>query len=290
MGCHDIYCFLCGNPCYSMNDYSIDHFMNDVEYNEKFKKVYNTDKNIFKKIKQLIKDTRWMLKCTFLNANNEIIHNCEEIACNIRFQSKDNVIYIHDITGRFTKYDLNYGVFIHTDCWKFIKKKYNIELNYSYLPITSSKHIDKIFDFINYGDIEKYWSQYFDFFNIIFDKKQYLCMSPLKKDKNLKLIIKNFNKLKIRLDKNRKSPIVSASFYENNDYKIGNDNNIWKKSQGKWIFYSKTTIVNETMKRSQLNFKKNKYMGERSKVPKFIKSIEMKKNNIINVKFISPLI
>lgn len=42
----------------------------------------------------------------------------------------------------------------------------------------------KIFNF-SYGHIEKYWNQFFRFDQIILDKKQYLCSSPLKNDKNI---------------------------------------------------------------------------------------------------------
>jgi hypothetical protein len=49
-----------------------------------------------------------------------------------------------------------YGVFIHTDCWKYIKNEYNIELTYSHLLIINKNLDKKVFKFINYGIIEKF--------------------------------------------------------------------------------------------------------------------------------------
>jgi hypothetical protein len=86
-----------------------------------------------------------------------------------------------------------YGVFVHTDCWKFVKNKYNIELNYYNLLIIEKNILSpKIFDFINHGSIEKYWQQDFDLFGIVADSNEELCNNPLKSNlvaKNIKKII-----------------------------------------------------------------------------------------------------
>jgi hypothetical protein len=141
MGCWDIFCFLCGNRCHGAV-YTNDVFLQNVEYYESgkgdkffktyFKPIYENYKKepkLFeKKIKLLEKNTKWLNNCTFLCVNNKIIHDCEEVSCSIDFKDKKNNIYINR-----TYYDEEglYGVFTHTDCWKFIKKEYNLSLNYA---------------------------------------------------------------------------------------------------------------------------------------------------------------
>jgi hypothetical protein len=90
------------------------------------------------------------------------------------------------------------GVFIHTDCYKYIKLKFNIKLKYSNLPLIDNrkKNYYKPFEYINYGDIENYWHQDFQFEKLYIDNKQYLCSSPLKNDKNISQINKNVNAMK----------------------------------------------------------------------------------------------
>jgi len=129
-----------------------------------------------------------------------------------------------------------YGVFIHIDCWKFVKNEYNIELKYSNLPIIEKKiYSTKIFNFINYGSIEKYWHQFFDFIGIIADSNEELCNSPLKSNLVAKNIKKIISKLKIRNDPERKGPAVSATFYNNGLYKVGLNGNIWTIKNNKWL-------------------------------------------------------
>ena len=44
------------------------------------------EKNDFiQRIKKLKKDTKWLNKCTFLCANNKVVHRCREIGCNNQF-------------------------------------------------------------------------------------------------------------------------------------------------------------------------------------------------------------
>ena len=92
MGCWDIFCFLCGNTCRNPK-YTNEVFLQDIEYYESgkgdknfktyFKPIYETYKKnpkLFeKKIKLLEKNTKWLNNCTFLCANNKIIHVCEEV-------------------------------------------------------------------------------------------------------------------------------------------------------------------------------------------------------------------
>jgi hypothetical protein len=92
----------------------------------------------------------------------------------------------------------------------------------------------KLFKFV-YGQIEKYWNQYFKFLLIIANYNEELCSSPLVNIKVTSNIKKVWSKLKIRTDKSRKSPGVSASFYKPGHYKIGLDGNIWTIKSGKWV-------------------------------------------------------
>ena len=61
----------------------------------------------------------------------------------------------------------------------------------------------------------------------------HLCVSPLKKGRNIKQINKILSLLKIKKGP-RPSPNVSATFYKEGDFKIGNNNKIWTISKGKW--------------------------------------------------------
>ena len=247
MGCWDIFCFLCGNTC------RVQDLIEEINKN-------NKNLNNYKNFK---KETKWLKKCTFLTADNKIIHGCHEYACNTGFVDKKNNKYIHSTT--YINENEMYGVFTHTDCWKFIKSEYNIKLTYSHLPIFDVKITDtKIFKFINYGSIEKYWDQYFNFIQV-FTTNLDLCKSPLKCSLLAKNIKKVFSKLKIRTDENRKSPIVSATFYKPNTYKIGINGNIWVTKSNKWIEL-KNTIIKD-------NYKINKhviYSGDINNKPIFI--------------------
>ena len=107
MGCYDIFCLLCGNPCHSMFKESIEFFLDGIETwkNHKVKKyqvykswydAYENDPDIISRIKKLIKETKWMNNCTILTATNKIIHGCKEVDCNIHFKDK-KIMNIHMI-------------------------------------------------------------------------------------------------------------------------------------------------------------------------------------------------
>lgn len=99
-------------------------------------------------------------------------------------------------------------------------------MTYSHFPILYNPKSHKVIPFIDYGIIEKYWHQDFDFIKIISDSNEQLCLSPFKSAETQKNIIKIFNKLKIRINNNRKSPSNSATFYKKESYKIGLNNSI----------------------------------------------------------------
>ena len=295
-----VFCFICGNPCHGMFPDSVEVFLEDIKYYdenkskikykpakqraEKYKKMLANDPDTIKKISSLIKTTKWMKKCTMLTIDNKIVHNCEEVSCNATFEDNKNKIY-YQLPYFQEPLDNFNGVFLHTDCWKFICNKYNFKLKFSDLPITYSKDYYKIFDFINYGDIEKYWGQDFKFIDTLLDKKEYLCSSPLLNDKNLSTIIKNFNKLKIRTGGDRKSPNVSATHFNNGIIKIGLDNNFWIIKNKKWV-KNNEPIKTIKIAIAMTDINKNKFIqtlkfvGESSFNPVFIKSIDNVKKTL----------
>lgn len=273
MGVWDIFCFICGNTCHTMFS----------GYEE------NNSENIVKKLNELNKKIKWLSNCSFLKEDDTIIHNVIYGCTNIGF-SKGNNYYEH-ITFGFGKYilrskDISYGYFLHTDCWKYIKKNYNINLKFSNLPPYITNKYDKTFD-INYGEIENYWGQDFNFPMIINDNKQYLCSSPLKNDKNIKQIKKNINNLKLKNDPDRKGPSVSATFFSEGDIKLGNNKFLWTIKNGKWIEIKEKPIkmkikinLNNLDKKEKKIVDNLPYIGYYNKVPIFLLSMKSDKNNI----------
>lgn len=276
MGCWDIFCFLCGNTCHS-STYMVQDLLKDIDMYEKnkgnkyfkkyFKPIYEQYKKnptkIINKLDEVIKNTKWLNKCTFLCADNKIVHGCSEIYCNIVFKDKNNKKYINQTYS--DEYVDSYGVFLHTDCWNFIKKQYNVDLKYAHLPITVFDMTQpQIFNFIDYGIIDKYWEQEFNFLKLIIDNNEKLCFSPLVSNIVAKNIKKVFSKLQIRNDIKRKSPPVSATFYDENTYKVGNNGNIWTVKNNKWIELKNTII--KTVK----DVKNNVYIGDVNQKPLFV--------------------
>jgi len=292
MGCWDIFCSLCGNPCHGMFKGSSDTFLEYINEYEKIKdskrkaelktlyNYYVKNPNFIKKIKEYEKTTKWMNKCTFLTVQNKVIHNCKEISCNIYFGDKNKNYYRHiEKDGLLNE---NSGIFVHTDCWKYVKTKFNISLNYSYLPIIEPSVLkNKIFSFIKYFG-EKYWDQYYNFYLALVENSN-LLMSP-KNTSSIarKQIQKVITGLKIRDDKTRKSPINSASFYKSNTYKIGQDKNIWFIKDGKWIpLKEETNKINIVLnKKNNKLAKKLVFIGEPNNIPAFITNIQSSNKEI----------
>lgn len=254
MGCWDLYCIICGCPC------------NATLNNE----ILNN-----KHISTIKKINKWFNKCTFLTKDNKIIHNCKEVSCNIDFVSPNKNRYTASVNDIELVYDYphvkNIGLFIHTDCWKYIKIKFKIELKYGDLVILQENYKK----FIKYNDIQKYWDQYFEYEQLINDNNIWMCESPLRSTKNASRINKIIKQLKIKRD--RKGPTMSASFYKEGDIKYGNNNNFWIIKKGKWI-EMKGDIVYE---KKEYNKKlKIPQIGEYNTKPIFIKEliIENKKS------------
>jgi hypothetical protein len=259
-------------------------------------------------INEIVKNTKWLNNCTLLLKNNKIIHNCKEISCNNGFYSTktnkyyetlnvfdNNYINLEQYNLNYKKYNYieNIGIFIHTDCWKFIKKNYNIKLEYKDLPIFLNKNY---YLPINYNQISKYWDQYFNYLQMYLDNNIYMIQSPLKNN------IKNINRIKkiinqIKLKQHRIGPSISATFYNKGDIKLGNNNNFWQISNCAQESCKKWIEINEDVIIKTINIKtNNKYIKFLEKIPQigevnnetlFIKNHEFnKKNKSINIDLI----
>lgn len=289
MGCYDIFCCICGNTCKSLSlEILLELFIDiDITKNE---------------INQIAKNIKWLDNCSLLLKNNKVVHNCKEIMCNIGFKSmKTNKLYesiyfynnkinLEQYAMKNINYIENIGIFVHTDCWKFIYKNYNIKLEYKDLPIFLSKKNINSFLPIDYKEISKYWLQDFNYIKMYLDNNIYMIQSPLKDN------IKNINRIKkiihqIKLKKNRQGPSVSATFYNQDDIKLGNNKKFWKISNGKWKELNED-VINKKIIISNNN-KYIKYInnipqiGETNNKTIFIKNYEYnKKNKSIIINFI----
>lgn len=299
MGCWDVFCFICGNPCHSMIgtiENVTEYFNMDIKssYSPFMKKEIKKIKeypNIVNNLKILDKEIQWMNRCTMLQTNDMIIHGVKEKDCNVIFCKKNNCIEHINIGTEFSPFT-NTGIFIHTDCWKYIKTNYNIKLKFSHLPPINLKNIKKIFD-IKYGDIEKYWEQDFDFTSIVINEEQFLCSSPLKKDKNIAQINSNIRKLKLKNDPDRKAPQVSATFYKEGDIKIGNNMKFHIIKGKKWVEINEKIIktkiilnINILTKKQEKYIVKIPNIGEHNTEPIFIISVKKINKNKTEMEFI----
>jgi hypothetical protein len=228
MGCSDSYCFICG---LEMNR-GYGYYQNNGDDKVKFLSSIETD---------------WIAKITVLVINKEPQHNFYESACNF------------DFTNGVVEYTLSYvdeerydkGFALHTDCWKYVKKTFNIELNYDYLK--NIYHKIFVFPFIDYTPVNKYWRQEFNYEELEKNKKHwYILHSPLSSTKesllnserikkNIKNIIKNVKIIREK-EKNKENiskPPPSESPDKVGTKKKGNDGNMWiviktKNNKNKW--------------------------------------------------------
>ena len=305
MGCWDVFCFICGNPCHSMLTYYFNYIEDSVTQDIKSSDSTLT-KNSIKKLKSfpnlinelldLEKNMKWMNNCSMLLTDDKVKHNMKEVSCNDRFCNNNKFCATHlgaETSNLDCSFDGKCGVFIHTDCWKFIKKTYNIELKFSNLPkMNYQDDFYRIFD-INYGDIKKYWNQDFMFAELVIDKKKYLCSSPLKNDKNITQIKKNISALKIKNNPERIGPETSATFYDDGDIKLGKNKYFWIKKNNRWLQINEKPIkITIDINMTKLNKKQQKYIeqlnyiGQDNTIPVFIISANKIKKNIYTLKLL----
>jgi hypothetical protein len=241
MGCWDIFCCICGNSCRQLDNYNEDEFL----------KVMSS--------KDLVKKSKWLVKCTMLLQNNKVVHGCKEVGCNIEFESKNGKYTAVDVDNTFPYIgnDGNIGIFIHTNCWKYVKIKYKVELKYSNIPLALINKRYKVP--IKYGDITKYQGQDMDYIKMLDDNNTHMIIDPLKNDKmnNIRLN-KIINQLKLK-STFRPSPSMSATFNKTNDIRIGNNGKFWIIKNNKWIeikepIIKKTVIID--YKKTKMNIMK----------------------------------
>ena len=87
----DVYCCICGNACKSL----------DIGY---LKELFSNTDITDVELKYIIKKTKWIKKSITLLSNNKILKKVER--CEQHLPFKD---------------DIHYGIFMHLDCWKFVK-------------------------------------------------------------------------------------------------------------------------------------------------------------------------
>ena len=291
MGCFDIYCFICGNS-YKSYDW-ID--LIDEQKDKPSEQLYN---NIQKKL-------LWLNKCTILLANNKVVHSCESYDCGNSFISKNtkngkseiysvnlfaNNFYGNIYFNNKIQQSLNnIGIFLHTDCWMFIKMKYGIELKFKDLPIDRTNKLPSQIPInkMNYGIISTYWNDNMRFDEMYLDKNIWMAYSPLQDTHEIvkikARILRIISQLKLKKDK-RSGPSVSATFYKNKDIKYGNNNKFWIKKIDKWTQMTDEIITfkyiinnkeNDTLKRY---IKTIPQIGEYINKPLYIESFDCNKS------------
>jgi len=153
MGIWENFCFICGNSCVPNSEY-----------------LTKTQSKFIK-------------KCTLLLPDNSIIHNCKE-SLNTFYDSKGNdYYYINSKHSSLNDLPTKFCLFLHTDCWKFIKNEYDIKLKYGDIIVKIKKNNDSYppIDYVNYKPISNYWEQFFNYEQVSNDKNNYILDSQLVK-------------------------------------------------------------------------------------------------------------
>lgn len=231
MGCWDDRCMICGAP---PSNTDADH--SETEYEE----------------------VSWLKNCSFLLPNGVVVHDYEEINCNVHFRYKG-----HGKNGyseldadvnqiNFRAPIISWGIWVHTDCYVYCTKYLNAELRFNNVPYVKSVYMD-LFNTFEYCGIEKYGAdQFFSFEDIHKDNNQWMITSPLDKseagNKNGNRIKNILSQMKltpheIKKRNERPSPPISATLVKNKTFMIGNDDKVWQVNNSKWFkqheFYEK---------------------------------------------------
>jgi hypothetical protein len=276
MGCWNVFCCICGNSCYQLDYYNEDEFLNVMSSKEH---------------KELIKKSKWLKNATMLLQNNKVMNGCREVGCNVEFKAKDGKLYTAIEVGinALGTCD-NIGIFIHTNCWKYVKIKYKVELKYSDIPLVVINKMYKVP--INYGDITQYQSQYMDYVKMFQDNNIHMMTDPLKNDKMNNIRLKKIiNQLKLKSTL-RPSPSMSATFNKTNDIRMGNNGKFWIIKNNKWVEI-KESIIKKT---ANIDYRKAKssiikeingipQIGEKNTKLIFINNFVLKKG-IYEIQFI----
>ncbi len=311
MGFWDSWCFICGNTCHHYNEQNVEYIEGVYDkylkngkrikgkFNKELCKKIDNDPEYIEKLKSIVIKTKWLGKCTFLTNCDKVIHGCKEVSGNIVFKDNKGNLYYQDVNYNIypeIENKTKKGIFLHDDCYKFIKSTYKIDLKYSDVAvIPSSNDYNKINHKIKYGEIEKYWAQSFNFENMVMDKNEYMIEPPLKNKQNAIRIKKIITQFKFNTDKNRKGPAVSATFYPEKTIKYGINGLLWIKKNGKWSELKAQKLINDKTKiEVDLNMseEERKYLenivcfGEQSETALMIKNIKDKGKNKIEIEVI----
>ena len=225
MGCSDIYCSLCGCPIL-----------------QKSTILDLCKENIYKK-----SDIYWLKDCYSLFSNNNLYKKAIVEDCDTYFDETEYKFFKH-------QYRFSQIIEVHKLCYNIIEKETKIKLKYSDFFLNKKRGTYYLLDYINYGIIKKYATQEFIWNieelknNIIFKQ---LLLNPLKYKDNKTRLLKLFKQFKIK--PNRKGPNISATFFNDNTYLIGNDNFLWKINNKKW------TKVDTIKNRLKINVNDNKF-------------------------------
>jgi hypothetical protein len=218
MGCSEIYCALCGCPIL-----------------QKSTILQLCKEKIYKK-----SDIDWLKDCYSLLSNNNLYKKAIVEDCDEHFDETEYKLFSH-------RYRFNQILEVHKLCYNIIQDETKIKLKYSdFLNNNPRKKSMYLLDYVNYGLIEKYTTQEFiwNMQELAGNKKlREILLNPLKNKENKTRLLKIFKQFKIKPD--RKGPNISATFFKNNTYLIGNDNNLWKIKNKKW---TKVETITERIK------------------------------------------
>jgi hypothetical protein len=184
MGCWDIFCCVCGNTCHTP--------LEGTYYQENKKGITESQcDDVMSGV-----DT-YLDNCSIILKNGNVIHNCYNE--NGNDFSDENYESYESITNEFFAHfndDDHHGIFVHRDCYNFVKTKYDVELKYSHIPLLQNKDNEFRIN-VDYGEIEKYWHQDFDFFKMMIDDNMYMTSNPFhnseKNTQRINKIVEQFN-------------------------------------------------------------------------------------------------
>lgn len=229
MGCSEIYCALCGCPIL-----------------QKSTILQLCKEKIYKK-----SDIDWLKDCYSLLSNNNLYKKAIVEDCDEHFDETEYKYFSH-------KYRFNQILEVHKLCYNIIQDETEIKLKYSDFMNSSRKKSMYLLDYVNYGLIEKYTTQEFiwNMQELTSNKKlRELLINPLKNKENKTRLLKIFKQFKIKSDRKgtnkfakriylptnlisqreiKDCPNISATFFKNNTYLIGNDNSLWKIENKRW--------------------------------------------------------
>jgi len=296
MGCFDIFCPFCGLPVNTSLYYLDDPKALTAYVNQMVSdlNVKATDEHINRAYDIIVKirkkyDFSWLNKCTILLPNKSVIHNTREISCNVNFghalSDYENIneypIIKYNNSGKI-KFIYNYCAYMHTACYQYVKKITKININISHIPYFLLSTFSGIPLATGYYPMKIFYGQSYNIIFNIIKMPKLLTGNPLNNKELQKIIKKNLSALKltatnIKKRKNRPSPFLSATLVKNGTYAIGNDGNIYKVQQGRWIkIKTKNSIIKikgssiKCSKKTCLSFNGMIQQPKKNQTPQFI--------------------